>query len=387
MAKKQGVSYSPNTALMQGAGTAYKNWDNVPGVYAGLDKGVEGGMDLAKDQMAELEKQELKEQGITNRVDAMKQKIQQEGGSLSEVDYSHATKFMEGLGARYEEASKNKDNEELAKITTEYNGYLSNINTQKQNRINIGGDPEDPDNTGLSKSVKGRDLDILTTWGEGKYKEVYTNEDTKEKVYVMEMPYLAFGQTLYEDVEMTEKEIMGLANYKSPETSIKFSKFFNTEMNRKELTSNERLKGNIERNIVPDSPQALNAYLNDEGFGMEKSKTFTQLMQLEENKSTVLGLIDEKTKDYFDGNDNKLDAAEYKNFLNAITSPSHPFWQGNMKAWDSFARPITAEALTNITRNTWLAENPQEIEENDGGGDIMKIMEENNSEESTEEKS
>ena len=127
MAKKQATNYNPNTALIQGAGVAYKNWDNVPGVYAGLDKVVEGGMDLAEDQMAELEKQELKEQEITDRVDAMKQKIQEAGGSLSETDHSHAVKFMEGLGTRYEKASKNKDTEELAKITTEYNLSLIHI--------------------------------------------------------------------------------------------------------------------------------------------------------------------------------------------------------------------------------------------------------------------
>ena len=40
------TSYGANTALIRGAGVAYKNWENVPGVYAGLDKISEAGKEM-----------------------------------------------------------------------------------------------------------------------------------------------------------------------------------------------------------------------------------------------------------------------------------------------------------------------------------------------------
>ena len=42
MAKKTS-NYSPNAALIQGAAVAYKNWDNVPGMYSGFDKAIKAG--------------------------------------------------------------------------------------------------------------------------------------------------------------------------------------------------------------------------------------------------------------------------------------------------------------------------------------------------------
>lgn len=60
MAKKQGTSYSPNTALIQGAGVAYKNYDNVPGMYAGLDKGIKAGMGMVDEAVKGYEAEQEK---------------------------------------------------------------------------------------------------------------------------------------------------------------------------------------------------------------------------------------------------------------------------------------------------------------------------------------
>ena len=62
MAKKQGISYSPNTALIQGAGVAYRNYDNMPGMYKGLDELTDTGIGMitqaGKDFEAEKKKKE-----------------------------------------------------------------------------------------------------------------------------------------------------------------------------------------------------------------------------------------------------------------------------------------------------------------------------------------
>ena len=35
--KKKSINYNPNTALIQGAAAAYRNYDNVAGMYQGLE--------------------------------------------------------------------------------------------------------------------------------------------------------------------------------------------------------------------------------------------------------------------------------------------------------------------------------------------------------------
>ena len=59
MAKKQGISYSPNTALIQGAGIAYRNYDNAPGMYAGLDKITEAGTEMVEGAIKGFEAEEI----------------------------------------------------------------------------------------------------------------------------------------------------------------------------------------------------------------------------------------------------------------------------------------------------------------------------------------
>ena len=46
MAKKT-TNYSANTALIQGAAAAYKNYDNVAGMYTGLQQITKAGANLA----------------------------------------------------------------------------------------------------------------------------------------------------------------------------------------------------------------------------------------------------------------------------------------------------------------------------------------------------
>jgi hypothetical protein len=50
MAKKKSINYNPNTALIQGAAAAYRNYDNVAGMYQGLEKVTQAGANLVTSQ-------------------------------------------------------------------------------------------------------------------------------------------------------------------------------------------------------------------------------------------------------------------------------------------------------------------------------------------------
>ena len=40
------AKYTSDTKLIEGAATAYKDWSNVPGMYAGLEKVTKAGIDM-----------------------------------------------------------------------------------------------------------------------------------------------------------------------------------------------------------------------------------------------------------------------------------------------------------------------------------------------------
>ena len=51
------AKYSSDTALIKGAGVAYKDWENVPGMYAGLDKVTAAGEKFLKKTSKKIEKE------------------------------------------------------------------------------------------------------------------------------------------------------------------------------------------------------------------------------------------------------------------------------------------------------------------------------------------
>ena len=55
------ANYISDANLIKGAATAYKNWENVPGIYAGLDKLAKAGKELTQEAMIRSEMKKLEE--------------------------------------------------------------------------------------------------------------------------------------------------------------------------------------------------------------------------------------------------------------------------------------------------------------------------------------
>ena len=64
MAKKQDISYSPNTSLIGGAAVAYRDYDNMPGMYAGLDKVIKAGSEMIGGAVKDFEEEKKKQEAI-----------------------------------------------------------------------------------------------------------------------------------------------------------------------------------------------------------------------------------------------------------------------------------------------------------------------------------
>jgi ribosomal protein L25 (general stress protein Ctc) len=87
MAKKKSINYNPNTALIQGAAAAYRNYDNVAGMYQGLEKVTQAGANLVTSVIDKKNKEVEKRNKINKLFDDAADKVLLESGALGQSLY------------------------------------------------------------------------------------------------------------------------------------------------------------------------------------------------------------------------------------------------------------------------------------------------------------
>ncbi len=65
------AKYTSDASLISGAGKAYKNWDNVPGMYAGLDKISEASTEMMQAALEKREEKKKKEEEEKKKQEAI----------------------------------------------------------------------------------------------------------------------------------------------------------------------------------------------------------------------------------------------------------------------------------------------------------------------------
>jgi hypothetical protein len=88
MAKKKSINYNPNTALIQGAAAAYRNYDNVAGMYQGLEKVTQAGANLVTSVIDKKNKEVEKQNKINKLFDDAADKVLLESGALGQSLYN-----------------------------------------------------------------------------------------------------------------------------------------------------------------------------------------------------------------------------------------------------------------------------------------------------------
>ena len=87
MAKKKSINYNPNTALIQGAAAAYRNYDNVAGMYQGLEKVTQAGANLVTSVIDKKNKEVEKRNKINKLFDDAADRVLLESGALGQSLY------------------------------------------------------------------------------------------------------------------------------------------------------------------------------------------------------------------------------------------------------------------------------------------------------------
>ena len=379
------AKYTSDINLIKGAADAYKDWSNVPGMYAGLDKLTKAGLDMVekaeKDQQAAELKAENANKAAKKKTDAQNDRWWKVAGGVYEsagafqhdIEYKSTLADLEELRLDYAAAVESGSAEERSDVMIRFNNIKSEVDEFVALR-KAWTDPE----FGLSEAMRGtevaggddgRDLDFMIGLMDEKY-EVSIIEGVKT--------YTVGGvsKTMEDIKEMTvEKNNLPFAAY-----AEKVANAYKIQNWNKAGVKNE-----IKTNIVPGTIKGLRAFVRDKDFdggvgfidllnkpaAKEGGKSNRQLIEAE-----ILGSLN--LKEQFDDDENGIISdLEWQEFTNAIIDPYHKTWEKtdgthDKELWQEMATTIVVEQLANGVENQYnkseKAKAAKKAEEQNQGG-------------------
>ena len=350
------AKYTSDTNLIRGAATAYKNYDNAAGMYAGLDKVTQAGMGMVGEAVKGFEAEKKKQEEETKAAEAEKKRqdnnwydisgavYENAGSFMKDVEYKDTVSQLTALKPRLIAARKSGNPEEIAAVMTEFNNIKSDVDGHKAFRETITNPEYGISNamkhSGIKPGDNGEDHNFLT----GLVGEDY--KITREG-----------GQTYYNvgGVKKTMKEIKDMTILKDNIPYAAYGKAVN-DFSKAKNFDRDNTEYHVRNNVIPQQTNGLRAFLADDGFG--NGETFLQVLNRKGNRASIEKEIMNST---FNADGGGIDDKEWANFTNAIVDPKNEFWKGDEEAWKKESTRIATEQLTNGIENKWVANQPDQV--------------------------
>ena len=269
------AKYTSDTSLIRGAGRAYKDFSNVPGMYSGLDKVMQVGTEMVDTAVKKAEEAKAKKAAQDKAWYDISGSVYENAGSfMKDVEYKDTADSITALKKDWLAAQESGNAEDMAAVQIEFNNIKSGVDDHKAFRETIT-DPQyglskAMDNSGVDGGNNGEDKDFMT----GLIGEEYeiSRNDKGQKVYTVG----GVSKTMSEIKDMAIlKDNVPYAAY--AEASTKYSKL--KEFNK------ETVAYDVRNNIVPQDARKLRAFLADDGFG--NGKNFKALLNDSKNKASI----------------------------------------------------------------------------------------------------
>ena len=303
MAKKQGGNYAPDSNLIQGAATAYKNYDNAPGMYAGLDKVIKAGKDMStkaradkkvaddkalKDQEEadklikdELEAKNEERKNLENKFFELSQPIYNAAGGFDDETgrYAEVAASLEALQSEYVEAMQGGTATEKAAVMKKYNNIKNGVTSEVDWRATV----TDPD-IGLSVAAMsigdGRDLKFVNEFLSSKQKSDAKPNAKGEPTYTIKIDGTSMTKTF---AEIKAMSIM--IDNKPFEKIVDLQAELSGSFKGQELDEDTRRQFEMKINKnLPNTANEMLAFMNDNGFAGDN---FLDLFNKPSNKKGI----------------------------------------------------------------------------------------------------
>tara|TARA_R110001592_G_scaffold176007_2_gene415421 strand:- start:167 stop:1552 length:1386 start_codon:yes stop_codon:yes gene_type:complete len=330
---------SPNAALIKGAAVANKNYDNVPGMYAGIDKATksisDSVMNVAKEKKA---KKDAIDKGWNKAKDSV---LESYGSFKTTVDYDFTFDELKGLKEElYAAQNENPPNQKvISSVNMRMNGIKSGIDDDVELRKTLA-------TMDHSKAMSDNEKEILTAFQNENY--TLSRSEGGEKEYNIN------GN------KYTKAQIEDLHLPQVPKYSNDYTKVFTRNVGSKKF-----IKSIVQAQVSSIMPnksdtKGLRAFAADDIM----NQNFADMLDYDSTfKSEVNDYLNNDPR--FDTNEDTpgIDETEFIMMKQAILDPNHEIWEGDVNNWAEVTHPLLAERLTNAIENEHSKAYPSETEE------------------------
>lgn len=357
------MARASDTKLIQGAGVAYKNWDNDPAMYAGVSKIVKKGEEQVEEYRRAYELEKKRNEAIKQQQDQNWHRATEETytnlGGLSESEQEYENLILQGLREELvvEQNNKNKEGERkiFGKLNEEINYIKDTVDLKKswsgytdEDGTKISGFQMSAamDNSGVPGGNDGKQKEILTHWMQNESVVLKNPEEGKKRLYA------GTTESGHEYI-MTKDEIEAIFIPNDPKYINEYNEVYDkysaiSKFNR--VTIGRKISQAIPKE--GDIP-GLRAFMADDNFA---GGNFAGLLDADSDfKSEVDGSLE--GDDIFDTDGFLgISNAEFLEFKRAIVDPYSAFWldlngEHDLALWESYARNIVVDRLLNVVEN------------------------------------
>ena len=325
---------SPNAALIKGAAVANKNYDNAPGMYAGIDKATKS---ISDSVMKDAKEKKAKKDAIDKNWNKARDSVLESYGSFkTTVDYDFTFDELKGLKEElYAAQNENPPNQKvISSVNMRMNGIKSGIDDDVELRRMLA-------TMDHSKAMSDNEKEILTAFQNESY--TLSRSESGEKEYNIN------GN------KYTKAQIEDLYIPQNPEYSNNFTKVFTRNAKSKKWSRNT-VETEV-KNVMPkkNDIKGLRAFAADDIM----NQSFADMLDYDTTfESEVNNYLNEDPR--FDTNKNTpgIDEAEFAMMKQAVLDPYHEIWEGDVNRWAEVTHPLLAERLTNAIKNEHEIVNP-----------------------------
>ena len=336
------ASRAADATLVKGAAIAYRNYDNDPSVYAGLDKAIQSGIKVISDEVARRQK---RIQDINDKADKTF-KVDDPQEHL--VDKNFTRNIIDDQQERWIQAVRDGDKDLQASIENEmkvegeyiqrYDNLMDGVALTREMGI---------------KAQEGTDhLAILTSVRAGEHSQEFVEREdadgntTKVRVFTgITEGGLEYSHTL--------DELEDMAVVFNPDVEGALVTGYNDYLNRTAGTTFTPTNAQNRINkFIPSKPNSLRAFLYGE---IADGQNFSDLLQTDNTRQEVNAALEGDEKFDTDGTLGISDE-EFGVYVNAVMNPYAEDLNGdriwaNKDDWMKFTRPIVHEKMYNALMN------------------------------------
>ena len=326
------AKYTSDTNLIRGAATAYKNYDNMPGMYAGLDKVTEAGMGMVDKAVKDFEAEKKKQEAIEKSWNDSADQVLLNAGTLGDALYGSTSDEMRQLKKLYLEGVNEKDDKKRLEAMRGLQSHSTWVQDHKQ-----------------------MNLDYAAAKKDGKLSNWYKSEAGSEEAHTVDQ---IMGQKFTKTSRGEDGDIMFHIKDSNGKEKLVPSKEYNNMIMPKNFTitaNTEKLQASVNKseildedivrqsinNSLPNSERDFLAAMHDDVSGKNLKTMLNTSKTLDQE---ILNSIDSKVWN-LDDDPKTLNDEERKNFIDAVTNPKNDFFDLET------SKQIMADQIFNGVRN------------------------------------